>query len=155
MSGSNEGKNIERMLNSSLDDIVRDSRREGWAGRSGPTNGRGRGPRAGRGPEPRRTPEYNRRAPEPRRRGEKKPSGVSSVAKGQFKSSPSQPSRGKGRNGEKVRKVGREEVRSIQIVAKLDSIPTPTAQQKAGIRSLEVIPSSISSQNAKRSRVFG
>ncbi|KAJ1613761.1 hypothetical protein OJ253_100 [Cryptosporidium canis] len=153
MSGLNEGKHIERMLNSSLDDIVRDSRREGWTGRSGPTNGRGRGPRAGRGPESRRTPEY-RRVPESRKRGEKRPSNVNSAARSQFKGSPSRQSRGKGRNGEKVRKVGREEVRSIQIVAKLDSIPTPTAQQKAGIRSLEVIPSSISSQNAKRSRVF-
>ncbi|KAH7648314.1 hypothetical protein FG379_000238 [Cryptosporidium bovis] len=52
------------------------------------------------------------------------------------------------------RNTNKDKVRNIKIVAKLDDVPAPTAQQKAGIGNLEIAPSSILSRRSK-GRVFG
>lgn len=142
MSGLTGGKNIERLINSSLDDIVREERRERQARKAAQAQSKGKSGK----------------------RGEKRPNSVNSNARGHFKGSPqNRPSKSRARSGrkdlvrerEKERGLSKDKVRSIQIVAKLDDIPTPTAQQRAALSNLEVIPSSISSQKAGRGRVFG
>ncbi|KAH8581947.1 uncharacterized protein ELE39_003009 [Cryptosporidium sp. chipmunk genotype I] len=145
MNGSAGGKNIERMINSSLDDIVREAKKERRMKKAGFAQSRVRNGRGGKNQDL-------------KKRSQKKPNSVSSVGRGNFKGSPGKISRNRGGSGErgfdKGKRMNREQVRNIQIVAKLDSIPTPTAQQKAGLNNLEVIPSSISSQKARRNRVF-
>lgn len=136
MSGSTGGKSIERLINSSLDDIVKEEKRERQARKAGQTQSKGKSGK----------------------KAEKKPARVNSNARGHFKGSPqSRVSKSKGKSGGKgfERGLSKESVGSIQIVAKLDDIPTPTAQQRAALGNLDVIPSSISSQKAGRSRVFG
>ncbi|KAF7458140.1 hypothetical protein HWI79_1342 [Cryptosporidium felis] len=142
-STSTSSRNIEKMINSSLDDIVKEARREKQMKRSGGSQVQGR----------------NGKAQETRKKGAKKPNSVNLNARGGFKGSPNRNSRAKSANGgggrSERRRTARDQMRNIQIVAKLDGLPTPTAQQKAGMNNLEVIPSSISSQKARRSRVFG
>lgn len=139
-------KNIEKMINSSLDDIVREARKERRMKKGGQAQGRLRNNKNGN------IQGFGKK-------NGKRPNSVNSNARGNFKNSPSRASRNRARNEErnfeKGKRMSRGQVRSIQIVAKLDSIPTPTAQQKAGLNNLEVIPSSISSQKSRRNRVFG
>ncbi|EEA06807.1 uncharacterized protein CMU_014830 [Cryptosporidium muris RN66] len=47
------------------------------------------------------------------------------------------------------------DIRNIKIVAQLDKLPAPTAQQKAGVNNLDVIPSSISSHRIRQSKPIG
>ncbi|OII72321.1 hypothetical protein cand_012710 [Cryptosporidium andersoni] len=47
------------------------------------------------------------------------------------------------------------DIRNIKIVAQLDKLPAPTAQQKAGVNNLDVIPSSISSHRIRQSKSIG
>ncbi|OII75029.1 uncharacterized protein cubi_03139 [Cryptosporidium ubiquitum] len=145
MNGSGGSKNIEKMINSSLDDIVKEARKERRMKKAGQGQSRVRNNKSGK-------------IQEFKKRNEKRPNNVNSNVRGKFKGSPSRASRSRveneGRGFDKGKRMSRGQVRSIQIVAKLDSIPTPTAQQKAGLNNLEVIPSSISSQKARRSRVF-
>ncbi|KAL7067618.1 hypothetical protein ACR3K2_18920 [Cryptosporidium serpentis] len=47
------------------------------------------------------------------------------------------------------------DIRNIKIVAQLDKLPAPTAQQKAGVNNLDVIPSSISSHRIRQPKFIG
>ncbi|PPS95698.1 Uncharacterized protein GY17_00002351 [Cryptosporidium hominis] len=144
MSGSVGSKNIERMINSSLDDIVREAKKERQK-KANLTQSRVRNGRGGKGRDL-------------KKRSERRPNSVNSNGRRNFKGSPGKISRSRGGNRgrgfDQGKRMSKDQVKSIQIVAKLDSIPTPTAQQKAGLNNLEIIPSSISSQKARRNRVF-
>ncbi|KAH8739758.1 hypothetical protein FG386_001465 [Cryptosporidium ryanae] len=182
--GKSKGEsNIEKLINSSLDDIVKQTKRERRL-RSGNTSNRGPSNSSTRGKKrvsdssrtfknsQKRNNRFNSESVRPDN-GDKTRGGIRGTRTGGGRiGEGSRRGRTGGREGAAVgirrsnnvggknmndnfsyRKTNRDKVRNIKIVAKLDDVPAPTAQQKAGISNLEITPRSVLSQRSK-GRVF-